>query len=193
MEKISCGTNRCQNKVKYHHVLEEWYYCKRCALTLFKKDEFTKIGSINEIQYLLTLCKNLWEEVEEYVSKEQLALKWRHELEAHKVFKAEIDSIEDELKETLDTKPLSNFANLEWKISDLKSNPIKNNLIHLLCILNIYNLFRLHYNNIFIIYLSLKLQIVMSLANTWSTNNWQNIVSKKKSRRKNLSLRLSET
>ena len=125
MEKISCGTNRCTNKVKYHHVLEEWHYCKICALTLFKKDECTKIGNINEIQYLLTLCKNLWEEVEEYVSKEQLALKWKHELEAHKVFKAEIDSIEDELKETLDTKRLSNLANIEIKISDIKSIPIK--------------------------------------------------------------------
>ena len=134
MEKISCGTNKCPNKVKYHHDLEEWYYCKGCALTLFKKDECTKIGSINEIQYLLTLCKNLWEEVEEYVSKEQLALKWRHELEAHKVFKAEIDYIEDELKETLDTKRLSNLANLEIMISDLKSNLINNNFIHILCI-----------------------------------------------------------
>ena len=134
MERISCGTSRCPNKVKYHHELEEWYYCKCCALTLFKKDECTKIGSISEIQYLLTLCKNLWEEVEEYVSKEQLALKWRHELEAHKVFKAEIDSIEDELKEALDTKRLSNLANIVRKILDLKSNSIKNNFIHLLCI-----------------------------------------------------------
>ena len=134
MEKISCGTNKCPNKIKYHHDLEEWYYCKSCALTLFKKDECTKIGSISEIQYLLTLCKNLWEEVEEYVSKEQLALKWKHELEAHKEFKAEIDSIEDELKETLDTKRLSNLTNLEIKISDLKSNLIKNNFIYLLYI-----------------------------------------------------------
>ena len=134
MEKISCGTNSCPNKAKYHHDLEEWYYCKSCALTLFKKDECTKIGNISEIQYLLTLCKNLWEEVEEYVSKEQLALKWRHELEAHKVFKAEIDSIEDELKETLDTKILSNLANIDRKISDLKSNLIKNNFDHLSCI-----------------------------------------------------------
>ena len=125
MEKISCGTNRCQNKVKYHHDLEEWYYCKSCTLTLFKKDECTKIGSISEIQYLLTLCKNLWEEVEGYVSKKQLALKWRHELKAHKVFKSEIDSIEVELKETLDSKRLSNLANIDRKISDLKSNPIK--------------------------------------------------------------------
>ena len=134
MEKISCGTNSCPNKVKYHHDLEEWYYCKGCALTLFKKDECTKIGSISEIQYLLTLCKNLWEEVEGYVSKGQLALKWRHELEAHKVFKAEIDSIEDELKETLYTKRLSNLANIVTKISDLKSNLIKNNFYHLSCI-----------------------------------------------------------
>ena len=125
MEKILCGTNRCPNKAKYHHDLEEWYYCKSWALTLFKKNECTKIGSINEIRYLLTLCKNLWEEVDEYVSKEQLALKWRHELEAHKIFKAEICSIEDELKETLDTKRLSNLANIEIKISDLKSNSIK--------------------------------------------------------------------
>ena len=132
MEKILCGTNRCPNKVKYHHILEEWYYCKGCALTLFKKDECTKIGSISDIQYLLTFCKNLWEEVDEYASKEQLALKWRHELEAHKVFKAEIDSIEDELKETLDNKRLSNLANIDRKISDLKSNPIKNNFIYLL-------------------------------------------------------------
>ena len=87
-----------------------------------------KDGSISEIQYLLTLCKNLWEEVEEYVSKEQLALKWRHELEAHKVFKAEIDCIEDELKETLDTKQLSILAKIETKISDLKSNPLKKNI-----------------------------------------------------------------
>ena len=125
MEKILCGTKRCPNKVKYHHDLEEWYYCKNCALTLFKKDECTKIESISEIQYLLTLCKNLWEEVEEYVSKEQLALKWKHELEAHKVFKAEIESIADELKETLDNKILFNLAKIERKISDLKSNPIK--------------------------------------------------------------------
>ena len=134
MKKILCGTKRCLNKVKYHHVLEDWYYCKGCALTLFKKDECIKIGSISEIQYLLTLCKNLWEKIEEYVSKEQLDLKWRHELEAHKVFKAEIDSIEDELKDTLDTKWLSNLANIERKISDLKSNPIKNNFNHILCI-----------------------------------------------------------
>ena len=134
MEKISCGTNMCPNKIKYHHDLEEWYYCKSCALTLFKKDECTKIGSISEIQYLLTLCKNLWEEVDEYVSKEQLALKWRHELEAHKVFKTEIDSIEDELKEALDTKRLSKLSNIEIKISNLKSNLIKNNFIYLLYI-----------------------------------------------------------
>ena len=133
MEKISCGTNKCPNKIKYHHDLEEWYYCKSCALTLFKKDECTKIGNISKIQYLLTLCKNLWEEVDEYVSKEQLALKWKHELEAHKVFKTEIDSIVDELKETFDTKWLSNLANIVTKISDLKSNLIKNNFIHLLC------------------------------------------------------------
>ena len=130
MEKISCGTNKCPNKIKYHHDLEEWYYCKSCALTLFKKDECTKIGNISEIQYLLTLCKNLWEEVDEYVSKEQLALKWKHELEAHKVFKTEIDSIEDELKEALDTKRLSKLSNIEIKISNLKSNLIKNNFIY---------------------------------------------------------------
>ena len=134
MEKIFCGTNRCQNKVKYHHDLEDWYYCKSCALILFKKDECTKIGSVSEIQYLLTLCKNLWEKIEEYVSKEQLALKWRHELEAHKVLKAEINSISDELKETLDTKQLSNLANIEKNITDLKSRLIKDNFIHILCI-----------------------------------------------------------
>ena len=137
MKKILCGTKRCLNKVKYHHILEDWYYCKSCALTLFKKDECTKIASISEIQYLLTLCKNLWEKIEEYVSKEQLDLKWRHELEAHKVFKAEIDSIEDELKDTLDTKWLSNLANIERKISDLKSNPIKIILI-IYCVIKIY-------------------------------------------------------
>ena len=144
-----CGTNRCPNKIKYHHDLEEWYYCKSCALTLFKKDECTKIGSIGEIQYLLTLCKNLWEEVEKYVSKEQLALKWRHELEAHKVFKSEIDSIADELKETLDTKRLSNLANIGTKISDLKSNLIKNNLL-IYCVFKIYKILHRHnFNNKF--------------------------------------------
>ena len=125
MEKISCSTNRCSNRVKYHHVLEDWYYCKSCALTLFKKDECTKIGSISETQYLLALCKNLWEDVEEYVSKEQLALKWRNELEVHKVFKVEIDCITNELKEALNTKWLYNIDSIDKKISDLKSNPIK--------------------------------------------------------------------
>ena len=120
MVKIEWGTIRCQDKVKFYNTSEEWYYCKEWALTLFNENECIKIGSLNDIQRLLEVCNNLWDEVQMYVIQEQLALKWRLELDAHKVFQIEINCITNELNDILMNGKLINLSDIYKRTSNLK-------------------------------------------------------------------------
>ena len=121
MGELTCSKRGCSRKIKYQHIEENHYYCKRCAYSYFKGSEFEKIGSAEIIKLMIELSKNLLDKVEDYAKKENLTSNWRESLDQHKIFYKELDNIRIELDKELKAKGLIISHSLQKRSTDLKS------------------------------------------------------------------------
>ena len=121
MGELTCSKRGCSNKIKYHHIGENHYYCKKCAYSYFTVSEFEKIGSAEIIKLMTELSKNLLDKVENYAKKENLTTNWSEALDQHKIFHEELDNIRIELDEALKAERLNILHSLQQKSTDLKS------------------------------------------------------------------------
>ena len=121
MGEPTCSKIGCSNKIEYHHIKEECYYCEGCAYSYFEVSEFDKIGSAEIIKLMIELSKNLLDKVQDYAKKENLTNNWREALNQHKIFYEELDKIKIELDKALKSKKLKISHSLQEKSTDLKS------------------------------------------------------------------------
>ena len=122
MGELTCSKIGCSNKIEYHHIKEEGYYCEGCAYLYLNESEFVKIGRAKIIKLMIELSKNLLDKVEDYAKKENLITNWREALDQHKIFYEELDNIRTELEKELKTERLNILHSLQQKSTDLKSN-----------------------------------------------------------------------
>ena len=124
MGELTCSKRGCSRKIKYQHIGEGGYYCKKCAYTYFTVSEFVKIGSAEIIKLMIELSKNLLDKVEDYAKKENLTNNWREALDQNKIFYEELDSIKIELDEALKAERVIISHLLQKRSTDLKSRQI---------------------------------------------------------------------
>ena len=120
MKDLTCSTKYCKNKVKYQNDLEESFYCKDCAFTMFNLNELTKIGKISDINKMIKINESLLENIRIYINKEQLEHKWRLALEELKLLEDQLLKIKDDTENTLKTDNPNNLAKIQQRSFDLK-------------------------------------------------------------------------
>ena len=121
MGEHACSKRGCSNKIKYHHIKEEGYYCEGCAYSYLNENEFVKIGSAKIIKMMIELSENLLGKVQDYAKKENLTSNWREALDQHIIFHEELDNIRTELDKELKTERLNILNSLQQKSTNLKS------------------------------------------------------------------------
>ena len=119
MEDLTCNNKKWNLKPEYHHLKEDWYYWEKCAYSLFKENEFEKVGSIPIIQQMVGLCKNILENVMRYVKEERLEVRWKKELDHHKMLYDELESIRRDLLNVIKTKQLKDLVTIGDKLIDI--------------------------------------------------------------------------
>ena len=121
MGELICSKRGCSNKIEYHHIEDDNYYCQGCAYLYFNLSEFERTGSVEIIKLMIELSKNLLDKVEDYAKGENLTNNWKEALDQHKIFYEELENIRIELDKTLKIKRLNILHSLQQKSTDLKS------------------------------------------------------------------------
>ena len=121
MDRYCWGTDGWKNRIKYHNVVEDWYYCTSCAVTMFEEGEWQKIGSMDITRQILTLWKSLLDEFIGYVTKERHFYKWNFAIDQQKNFFIELSNITMELQEVTKEGRIKDYAKLQQRAINLKS------------------------------------------------------------------------
>ena len=121
MEDLVWSKKECNNIPEYYNREEDDFYCEECAYSYFDENEFEKIGSVKIIKQMIELSKHLLDKVQDYVNKEQLAIKWKKALSQYLTFYDELKLITNELKDTEENKTLANLFLIQQRSTNLKS------------------------------------------------------------------------
>ena len=120
MNKHKWGIKGCLRKVKYYNEHENFYYWKSWTIQMFKEGDWAKIGSLDTINQLLSLCKRMLYEVQGYIKEEQLDEKWWLDMANLNTFLSELHKIVKDLDDSQIENSLKDLAKIERRALDLK-------------------------------------------------------------------------
>ena len=120
MDKIKWDTSRCSNFITHHHLIDDRYLCENCVLILWNPNEWRLLGSVPSAKVLISLCQDLLNDIKDYVSDQQLEMRWRLVLDHHKAFEDILSDIKSDLDKTVRAAQPKDLIGIQERASDLK-------------------------------------------------------------------------
>ena len=120
MDKIKCGTSRCLNEITHYHCAEDRYYCKHWVLVIYNQDECEPLSSIDTMNILTNLWRDILNNIKNYVSVHQLEIVWRYALDQLKQFEFDLSNINSDIKNLIDAAKLKDLIKIQRRASELK-------------------------------------------------------------------------
>ena len=124
MGYLTCSSYNWRGTIEYCHIEEDLYYWERCAFELFSEGEYERIGSFSAVNYMIELCEDILEGIENYADKEKLLIRWRLVLDQQKILNDELKQIKDDLKELIKSNKFKDLLQVQHRVVKLKSKLI---------------------------------------------------------------------
>ena len=85
---------------------------------MFEETEYSRLGDTKVIDRVWTLCKDIWQEIKDYMMMSKKASKWDGSL--LKEIQEQTDRIKDDMDKSVKSRKLKEIVKIQKRAMDLK-------------------------------------------------------------------------